>query len=111
MCAHAAVEENDAERDRADEVCQLNVVEGDASGPVFSGNHAEQQKNEQQRRAGARGESAHNDARRDHRRADQDQVIDVFHFLSGQRLRGGPALTAFFSTRPELDRGSATSTT
>ena len=52
--AHAAVEQDDAERDRADQVGELDVVEEDAAGAVFAGEHAQQQEYQQQRRAGTR---------------------------------------------------------
>ena len=90
----AAVEEDDRERDRADEVGDRVVVEGDAARPVLAGEHADDEEDEEQRRPEARRDQAREDAEHDQRRADEDggvDEVDAGQVRRSWRMRGAGA--------------------
>ena len=60
--AQTAVEQDQGQRDRADRVGELHVVEADAAGPGFSGQHADQNEDQQQRGAEAQRHQTRQDA-------------------------------------------------
>ena len=61
--AQAAVEQDQGERDRADEIGGADVVELEAAGPGFAREHAEDEEYQQQRRAKAQRHQARQNAR------------------------------------------------
>ena len=74
--AQAAVEQDQAERHGADGVGHLDVVEDDAAGAGFAGQHADQQEGEQQRRAEPQRDQARQDAEQHQQRAQQQRKTD-----------------------------------
>jgi hypothetical protein len=70
--AHAPIENDDRQGERADDVGRVEIVEADSAGAVFAGKHAQAEKNQQQRRAHAGRELARHDADDEEERADED---------------------------------------
>ena len=80
--AQTAVEDDDRERDAAHELRGVNVVEPKTAGAVFTGEHAEQQKYEQQRRSQPCGDRTRHDAYDDQQRREQYQMIRILQRLA-----------------------------
>ena len=74
--AQAAVEQDQRERDRADQVGRAHVVELDAARPGLARQHAEDEEHQQQRRAEAQRDEARQDARQHEQRAEQNAEAD-----------------------------------
>jgi len=74
-----ALEQNDGQGDRADREGRAVVVEVDLEDAVLAGQHAEEQEDQQQRRAEPRGNHARENAEQDQQRADEDELIDEIH--------------------------------
>src|SRR5262245_25778701 len=58
----AAVEQDEGQRDRTDRIGDTDVIELDTAGPVFAGQHADQEEDQQQGRAKAHRDQARQDA-------------------------------------------------
>ncbi len=67
----AGIEQDDGERDRADEVGRLAIVEGDAE-PVLACDQTDQEEDEQQRGAEAKADQAREDRGDNERRTDEN---------------------------------------
>ena len=74
--AQAAVEQDQAERHGADGIGQPHVVELDAADAGFAGQHADQEEDQQQRRAEAQRDQARHDAGQHQHGAEQDGDAD-----------------------------------
>ena len=74
--AQAAVEQDQAERHRADGVGRLHVVELEAERARLARQHADEQEHQQQRRAEAQRDQARQDAGQHQQRAEQDAEAD-----------------------------------
>ncbi len=84
--AQAAVEQDQAERHRAHRIGHLDVVEDDAAGAGFAGQHADQQEREQQRRAEPQRDQARHDAGQHQQRAQQQREADCVERLHRRSL-------------------------
>ncbi len=69
--AQAAIEQNKGQCDRPDRVRRVNVVELDTAWPVLAGQHADQKKDQQQRRSETQRDQARQDAGEDQQTAEQ----------------------------------------
>ncbi|MCY1435817.1 hypothetical protein D9M71_519250 [compost metagenome] len=74
--SHAAIEEDDGQRQVAHQVGLGIVVEGDTAGAVAAGEHSDHQEHDEDGDAEARPEGADQDAHAYQHRADQEQAID-----------------------------------
>ena len=68
-----AVEEDHRKRPRSHEIGHAVVVEADAARPVLAGEHADDEEDQEQRGAEARGDQAGEDADQNQRGADEDR--------------------------------------
>ena len=84
--AQAAVEQDQAERHRADRVGEPHVVELDAADAGFAGQHADQQEDQQQRRAEAQRDQARHDAGQHQHGAEQDGDADGVESMPSRAL-------------------------
>ena len=75
--AQAAVEQDHRERERAEPIGQLVVVEADAARPVDAGEHAEHEEHQQQRRAETARDQARSDTGQHQRRGAGEQPVGV----------------------------------
>ncbi len=76
--AQTAVEQNERERDRADRVGQGHVIEADATGSGFAGQHADGKEDQQQRGTEPQRHKARQDAGQNQHRSEQNDDIDRF---------------------------------
>ena len=72
----AAVEQDQRQRDRADQVGGADIVELEAAGPALAGQHADDQEHQQQRRAEAQRDQTRQDAGEHQQAAEQDGDAD-----------------------------------
>ena len=74
--AQAAIEQNERERDRADHIGRVHVVELNAAWTALAREHANDQEHEQQRGSEAHGHQARHDAGQHQERAEQNANAD-----------------------------------
>ncbi len=70
--AQAAVEQDQRQRHRADQVGRVDVIERDPAGTGFAGEHADQEEHQQQRRTEPQGDEARQDAGQHQQCAEHD---------------------------------------
>ena len=107
--AQAAVEQDHRERERAEPVGQLVVVEADAAGSVDAGEHADHEEHEQQRRAETARDQARADARQHQRGGAREKpvgVVDCVHagrIIAGRAAAGGGECSRFIGLKMEFE--------
>ena len=74
--AQAAIEQDQRQRDRADQIGGTDVLEFDMTGAGITREHADDEEHQQQRRAEAQGQQARQDAGHDQDRAKEDGNAD-----------------------------------
>ncbi len=77
--AHAAVQQDDGQRHGPDHIGQRHIVELDATDTFLAGQHAENQKHQQQRCAQARRRRTGKNTAEQQHGADQDDMIEKLH--------------------------------
>ncbi len=85
----AALEQDHRERHAADQIGGGEVVVGDAAGAVLAGQHAEQQEDQQYRRAEPAGGKGGEDAEQAQGATDEDELVGGFHVGAADRQQVG----------------------